>query len=320
MRRCLGGKNLLVGSMFAGIGGICIGFKQAGAKIVWANEIDRYACVTYRHNLGSGYLIEGDIKKINVGSIPKFDILTAGFPCQPFSVMGKQRGFADPRGTMYYEILRVIDAVKPKIVFLENVKNLAEHDRGRTFITIYNTLAKRGYGVKYAVQGAHTHANIPQYRDRIFIVAFLDHERLEQFSFPDQVTLTKKIDNIIDRTANVDKSLYYQPTSQYYDTLNIRMEKRNSIYRIDDSGVAKRAWVICPTLKANMGTYPDRVPIIRDINGIRKLTFTECLGLQGFPKSYEMPDIRQSEIYKQLGNTVCVPVVMRIARRVLKLI
>lgn len=306
-----------VGSMFAGIGGICIGFKQAGTELVWANEIDRYACATYRHNLGSDFLIEGDIRQINIEKIPKFDILTAGFPCQSFSIMGKQHGFADPRGTMYYEILRVIDKVKPEIVFLENVKNLVQHDEGRTFITIYNTLAERGYGVKYSVQSAHTHANIPQYRDRIFMVAFLDHNKLERFSFPDEVPLTKNINDIIDRNMEADECFYYRPASKYHETLSVRMTNENAIYRIDDSGIAKRAWEICPTLKANMGTYQDRVPLIRDAHGIRKLTPNDCLVLQGFPRGYSFPEMPQKEVYKQLGNTVCVPVVMRISRRII---
>ena len=306
-----------IGSMFAGVGGICLAFKQAGAEVVWANEVDKYACSTYRHNLGSNFLVEGDIRKIDLDTIPKFDILTAGFPCQPFSVMGKQQGFADPRGTMYYEILRVVDKVKPDIVFLENVKNLIQHDGGRTFITVYNTLAERGYGIKYSIQGAHTHANIPQFRDRIFIVAFLDYEKLDRFSFPDEVPLTKKINNLVDRSIPADESLYYLPSNRYYEKLNSRMLDNTAIYRIDDSGVANKAWRICPTLKANMGTYHDRVPLLRDVHGIRKLTPAECLALQGFPKSYSFPDIPINEIYKQLGNTVCVPVVMRIARRVL---
>jgi len=303
--------------MFSGIGGICLAFKQAGADLVWANEIDRYACSTYRHNFGSDFLIEGDIWDIDLYKIPMFDILTAGFPCQPFSVMGKQQGFADPRGTMYYEILRVIDIVKPSVVLLENVKNLVEHDNGRTFITIYSTLAERGYGVKYAVLGAHTHGNIPQYRDRIFMAAFLDYEKLEKFVFPNEIPLKKTINDVINRNNPTDKSYYYDETNKYHAILNSRMVDNTAIYRIDDSGVAKRAWDICPTLKANMGTYHDRVPLIRDYIGIRKLTPAECLALQGFPKEYSFPDIPIREAYKQLGNTVCVPVVMRIARRLL---
>jgi DNA (cytosine-5)-methyltransferase 1 len=303
--------------MFSGIGGICLGFKLAGADLVWANDIDPYACKTYRHNFGSGFLMEGDIREIDLNSIPDFDILTAGFPCQPFSIMGNQKGFADPRGTMYYEILRVIDKIRPQIILLENVKNLVEHDKGLTFITIYHTLAERGYGMKYSVQGAHTHANIPQYRDRIFTAAFLDFDKLERFSFPSEIPLAKKINDIIDRNRIVDEKYYYNTTSKYYEKLNSRMTDNSAIYRIDDSGIAKRAWRICPTLKANMGTYHDRVPLTRDVGGIRKLTPAECLVLQGFPSKYSFPEIPIREMYKQLGNTVCVPVVFRIARRLM---
>lgn len=167
------------------------------------------------------------------------------------------------------------------------------------------------------MQGAHTHANIPQFRDRIFVAAFLDFEKLEKFSFPGEVQLTKTIDSFVDRAAKVDEQFYYLSSSRYYDSLAHKMKDDTAIYRIDDSGVATRAWRICPTLKANMGTYRDRVPILRDIHGIRKITPAECLALQGFPKNFNFPDIPMGEIYKQLGNTVCVPVVMRIARRIL---
>lgn len=307
-----------VASMFAGIGGICLGFKKAGAEIVWANEIDRFACETYRHNFGSSYLCRGDIREQDLSSMPDFDVLTAGFPCQSFSVMGTQRGFADPRGTMYFEILRVIDTKRPPIVLLENVKNLINHNNGRTFLTIYNTLAERGYGIKYAVLGANTHANIPQYRDRIFMAAFLDYDSLERFSFPSEMPPTKTINDIVDRSARQDEGCYYRENSRYFLDLNRRMTDNTAIYRIDDSGTATRAWKICPTLKANMGTYHDRVPLVRDRYGIRKLTVRECLDFQGFPAEYTMPDIPLKEQYKQLGNTVCVPVVWMIARTLIK--
>jgi len=302
--------------MFAGIGGICLGFKQAGADIVWANEIDRYACATYRRNFGADYLVEGDIRGVNINAIPDIDVLTAGFPCQSFSIMGNMKGFADPRGTMYFEILRVIDVKRPPIVLLENVKYLIRHDNGRTFQTIYGTLAERGYGVKYAVLGANTHADIPQYRDRIFIAAFFDYDRMERFRFPEEVPLTKNVNDLIDRDMPAARCYYYGMGSKYYETLVKRMTDGTAIYRIDDSGVAVKAWNICPTLKANMGTYPDRVPLIRDLYGIRKLTPEDCLALQGFPEGYEFPDIPLNEIYKQLGNTVCVPVVTGIAKKI----
>ena len=138
-------------SLFCGIGGIDIGFKQAGYDIVWANEYDAAACKTYRHNFGDSYLVEADIRKVSVADIPDFDVLTAGFPCQPFSIAGRQKGFEDKRGNLFFEITRIVDAKRPKVIFLENVPNLMEHDEGRTFLVIFNSLAQFGYSVYYKV-------------------------------------------------------------------------------------------------------------------------------------------------------------------------
>lgn len=298
--------------MFAGIGGICLAFKQAGADIVWANDIDKYACETYRFNFGNDYLVEDDIRNINPTALPDIDILTAGFPCQPFSIMGLQKGFADPRGTMFFEILKVIDIKQPEIIFLENVKNIIKHDRGKTFSIIHASLAQRGYGIKYAILGAHTHGDIPQIRDRIFILAFKDYNMMNRFSFPGEILLTKNIDDIVDRKKKVHERFYYTDNNRNYMLLCERMNNKNAIYRIDDTGIAMKAWLICPTLKANMGTYPDRIPIIKDEYGIRRLTLKECLALQGFPVDFGFPELAQKEAYKQIGNTVCVPVVKKI--------
>jgi DNA (cytosine-5)-methyltransferase 1 len=302
--------------MFAGIGGICLGFRQTGAEIVWANEIDAFACITYRHNFSGDYLAEGDIRAIEPKNIPELDVLTAGFPCQSFSVMGNRKGFGDPRGTMFFEILRVIDAKRPQVVLLENVKNIIYHDKKKTIGTIVYSLAERGYCVTYSVTGANIHGNIPQYRDRVFIAAFKDYELYKKFEFPNEIRLTKSINDIVDRTQRKAPQYYYGADSRYYDALNRRATDTEAIYRIDDSGIAMKAWKACPTLKANMGTYRDRVPIVRDNFGIRKLTPTECLAFQGFPADYKLPDIPIEQVYKQIGNTVCVPVVERIAREI----
>ena len=172
-----------VGSLFSGIGGIDLGFEQAGFEIAWANDFDAAACKTYRNNFPSTILIEDDVRNINPCALSDIDVLVAGFPCQPFSVMGYRRGFNDPRGNLFFEIARFIDVKRPKVVFLENVKNLMEHDNGKTFLVIYNALAQFGYSVKYKVINA-TDVNIPQNRARIFIVAFRDIEDCDKFSFP----------------------------------------------------------------------------------------------------------------------------------------
>ena len=171
-------------SLFAGIGGICLGFKQAGFDVIWANEKDHAACLTYRYNFGNNYLVEGDIREIPEESIPHADVLAAGFPCQSFSTAGAGRGFADPRGTLFFEVIRVAKAIQPRVIFLENVENLMDHDDGRTFQTIYSSLVELGYIIRYQAMATHEYANIPQTRRRVYIVAFSDLELSDHFSFP----------------------------------------------------------------------------------------------------------------------------------------
>ena len=258
-----------VGSLFSGIGGIDLGFEQAGFELMWANEIDSAACKTYQYNFPNTHLIEGDVRDIDPCTLPDIDVLTAGFPCQPFSIMGYRRGFKDPRGNLFFEISRFINIKRPRVVFLENVRNLMEHDNGKTFLVIYNTLAQFGYSVKYKVINA-TDVNIPQNRARIFIVAFLNIDDCDHFSFPEMMPLEAKINDVIDRSVKHDDVYYYGSSSRYFKELNTKIVDKTGIYRIDDSSVATRKWEICPALKANMGTYPDRVPIIRDDFGISK--------------------------------------------------
>ena len=307
-----------VESLFSGIGGIDLGFEQAGFEIAWANDFDAAACNTYRNNFLSTILIEDDVRNINPCALSDIDVLVAGFPCQPFSVMGYRRGFNDPRGNLFFEIARFIDVKRPKVVFLENVKNLMEHDNGKTFLVIYNALAQFGYSVKYKVINA-TDVNIPQNRARIFIVAFRDIEDCDKFSFPQYAPLEATIDDVIDRSIKHDDIYYYGSESRYFKALNTKIVDKTGIYRIDDSGIATRKWEICPTLKANMGTYHDRVPIIRDDFGIRMLTPMECLAFQGYPKKYTFKGVSLKSAYKQCGNTVCVPIIKSIAAKLFEL-
>lgn len=307
-----------VGSLFSGIGGIDLGFEQAGFEIAWANDFDAAACKTYRNNFPSTILIEDDVRNINPCALSDIDVLVAGFPCQPFSVMGYRRGFNDPRGNLFFEIARFIDVKRPKVVFLENVKNIMEHDNGKTFLVIYNALAQFGYSVKYKVINA-TDVNIPQNRARIFIVAFRDIEDCDKFSFPQYTPLEATIDDVIDRSIKHDDIYYYGSESRYFKELNAKIVDKTGIYRIDDSGIATRKWEICPTLKANMGTYHDRVPIIRDDFGIRMLTPMECLAFQGYPKKYTFKGVSLKSAYKQCGNTVCVPIIKSIAAKLFEL-
>lgn len=303
-------------SLFSGIGGIDLGFQQAGFDIVWANEFDKDAAATYRHNFGSDRLVEKDIRKVNVSEIPDFDVLVAGFPCQPFSIMGFRKGFNDPRGNLFFEIARIAEGKKPKVIFLENVANLLEHDDGKSFLTVYNALAPQGYAFRYQVMDAIEYSNIPQYRTRIFIVAFQDEDACERFCFPEKIELNTQLNDFIIRNKKHDESYYYGPSSIYYNDLKRIVTDKNALYKIYDSGVSKKAHYLCPTLTANMGTYPDRVPVVLDDFGIRKITPYECLALQGFPTTYRFPKIPMASAYKQCGNSVVVPAIRRIAENI----
>ena len=305
-------------SLFSGIGGIDLGFKQAGCDIVWANDIDHEACVTYRTNFGVNSIVEENIQNIDVNIIPDFDILVAGFPCQPFSIGGKQRGFEDKRGNLFFEIARIIDIKRPRIVFLENVANLIEHDNGKTFLVVFNTLAQFGYDVKYKIMDSYEYGNVPQRRKRIFIVAFLDYEMCRTFEFPEPIKCDKSLNDIIDRTIKQDECYYYSNNSFYYDELTKIVTNKDALYKIRDDGVTNYPYKICPTLTANMGTFPDRVPVLLDDFGIRKLTPIECLKLMGFPCEYAFHGVSINNAYKQCGNSVVVPVVRRIAEQIMK--
>lgn len=303
-------------SLFSGIGGIDLGFMQAGFDVVWANEFDKDAATTYRANFGDKHLVEKDIRQIDTSEIPDFDVLAAGFPCQPFSIAGKQKGFNDPRGNLFFEIARIVEAKRPQVIFLENVSNLLQHDDGKTFLTIYNALVPFGYAFKYRVMDSFEYGNVPQHRKRIFIVAFLDYEKCEKFEFPDKIKPVVQLHDILVRNVKHDNSYYYNESSVYYADLKRIVTDKKALYKIYDSGVSCKAHYVCPTLTANMGTYPDRVPIILDDFGIRKITPYECLALQGFPKDYRFPKIPIASAYKQCGNSVVVPVIRRIAENI----
>ncbi len=309
--------NMRVCSLFSGIGGIDLGFQQAGFDIVWANEFDKDAATTYRLNFGNDHLIEKDIRKIEEDQIPDFDVLVAGFPCQPFSIMGRQKGFKDPRGNLFFEIARIVEKKKPSVIFLENVANLVEHDEGKTFLTVYNALAQYGYAFKYKVMDAMEYGNIPQQRTRIYIVGFLDYEQCDRFSFPEKIDLTANMNDFLDRHSKHDDCYYYTEGSPYYQDLKQIVTDNRALYKIYDSGVSKKRHYFCPALTANMGTFPDRVPIILDDYGIRKITPYECLALQGFPREYRFSKIPLESAYKQCGNSVVVPVIKRIATKIL---
>lgn len=302
-----------VGALFAGIGGIELGFLNCGFKIDWAIDKDKYACQTYAFNFPDTTIYEEDVRKINFVELKPVDIITAGFPCQPFSVCGKQKGFQDKRGNSFFEIMRAVDIIKPKVIFIENVANLTEHEHGRTFNIIHNEIAVRDYCIRYRVVDACNYG-IPQHRTRIYLIAFKSEKACDAFKFPEPCKKEAHIFDFIDKHKRCSPELlYYNAQTPQYKKLKFVIDDDNQIYRFSDYGIQKSANGISFTLKANMGTWYNRIPVIKDDFGIRNITPEECLRLQGFPQSYCFPNIPTKEKYKQAGNTVPVPIITGIA-------
>lgn len=310
-------EDYKVASFFSGAGGIDLGFEMASFNVMWANEIDKKACETFRLNHKNTTLIEGDINDIEIEDIPDFDIMIAGFPCQAFSIAGLRKGFDDKRGNLFFSLEKIFRAKKPEIIFLENVRNLVTHDKGNTFRVITETLESAGYHCKYRTMNACEYGNIPQNRDRIYILAFLNEEKYSRFRFPDPIPLTKKPEDIIDLESHVDRKFYYTAESfgqERYDKLvETAKETPGAVYQWRRVIARSNKTGLCPTLTANMGTGGHNVPLVETKYGFRKLTPRECFGMMGFPEDFKLPDQSDFSLYKQAGNSVVVPVIYRIA-------
>lgn len=304
-------------SLFAGVGGIDLGFQQTGEfKTVWANEFDKHASETYKNNFEHTLIVD-DIHNIEPSETPEIDILLSGFPCQAFSVAGYRKGFEDDRGDLFFETLRFIKEKKPEVVFLENVKNLVGHDKGNTFKVIREALEFHGYHLHYKVLNAKDYGNIPQNRERIYIVGFKDWNAYANFAFPTEKKLTKKLDEYIDIDKLVEERYYYSKEKhKFYDQLEEAITSSETLYQWRRKYVRKNKSNVCPTLTANMGTGGHNVPLVKAKHGIRKLTPRECFNLQGFPEKFELPNQAISHLYKQAGNSVTVPVIQRIAENI----
>lgn len=295
-----------------------MGFELTNAfETVYANEADPYPVQTFE--LNSDVKVDcRDIREVIPEKLPDFDVCLAGFPCQSFSVAGYRQGFKDTkgRGTLFFEVARIIEAKKPKIVFLENVKNLVTHDNGNTLTVILDTLAQLGYHTKYKVLNAREYGNIPQNRERIYIVGFLDEKQYNKFTFPDALPLTTQLTDIIDFHTKLDDKYYYTPNKykgDIYDKLVLAMDDDRAVYQWRRRYVRKNKSGVVPTLTANQGMGGHNVCLIKTDNGIRKMTPRECFNAQGFPTTFQLPNIAESRLYKQAGNSVCVSVIKRIA-------
>lgn len=320
-------KKLTVGSFFAGVGGIDLGFEQTEMfEVIYANEIDEYPIKTYEANFNIT-VDNRDINNVKGCEIPDFDVMIGGFPCQAFSLAGYRQGFDDKkgRGTLFFELVRIIREKKamnqqPKIVFFENVKNLVGHDNGNTFRVILELLEELGYKVEQRVLNACEYGNVPQNRERIYIVGFLDKNVYDKFKFPKPQALQTTIKDVVDFESKVDNIYYYTPDNcSFYNTLEEDMKRSDTIYQWRRVYVRENKSNVCPTLTANMGTGGHNVPLIKCKTGIRKLTPKECFNIQGFPKDFIIPDdMSNTRAYKQAGNSVVVPVIRRIADEIIR--
>lgn len=295
--------------LFAGIGGIRIAFERAGGKCVFTSEIDEHCQIMYRENFGDTPY--GDITKIKADEIPDHDILTAGFPCQAFSIIGGRQGFADTRGTLFFEIERILRKKKPKAFLLENVKQLVSHDSGRTFQVITDKLKELGYYIHYKVLNG-LNFGVPQKRERIIIVGFNQNYH---FEFPVKGEKSIKLEDVLESNEKIDKKHFL---SDYFkNKLKARLKSQGgdpniypSVWHENKSGHIGIHPFSC-ALRAN-GSHNYLV-----VNGLRRLTPREMLRLQGFPDSFKMA-VSDSQVRKQAGNSVVVPKIEAVAKEMIK--
>lgn len=308
------GGYMKVAGFFSGVGGIELGFEQAGFEIVWANEIDKKAAETFILNNKTKIIID-DIKKIKITSVPDVDIIVGGFPCQAFSIAGYRKGFEDKRGEIFFQLARIIKGKLPRVIFIENVKNLINHDKGKTYKIIKETLESYGYLLKTMIFNACQYGNIPQNRERIYIIGFRKKEDFFNFKSIEPIILKKSISDIIDYNKKVDDKFYYtEQNCKFYKILKTEMKNKNTIYQWRRIYIRENKSALCPTLTANMGTGGHNVPLVLTKYGIRKLTPKECFLMQGFPEQFLIPPkMAQCHLYKQAGNSVVVPVIKRLA-------
>lgn len=307
--------------LFAGTGAFSYVLRNTGKiNTVFANDLLDSSEEIYNIN-SDVKLTKKNIHELNIADIPPHDIMTAGFPCQPFSIAGLQRGFEDKRANVFWKLLDIISFHRPSIIILENVKNLRNHDNGKTFNIITTNIEQLGYHIKYGILNTCKISTIPQNRERIYIVCFRDLDLYNKFNFDFDQQQNEPIVTFLEPI--IPDKYYYRKDSTIYDKLVMDVTeniKTNAIYQYRRYYVRKNKSCVCPTLTANMGSGGHNVPIILDDRGIRKLTPRECFNLQGFPKNYKLPNLSDSKLYSLSGNSVSLPVVKCIIDKIIHII
>ena len=313
-------KKIKFIDLFCGLGGFRLALEKQKCKCVFSSDIDEAVSKVYENNFGE--YPSGDITKIDAKEIPDFDILCGGFPCQSFSIAGKRLGFEDTRGTMFFEVARILRERQPKAFILENVKGLTNHDKGKTLDVILNTLTDLGYDFVYKVLNSSDYG-IPQSRERWYCVGIRKDLNIKlniDDIFPQEQLLLYSYDDVID-SKNDYKDYTISETCKrniesYIGKVKDKTAKYTLAYEIRPSRCQFRANGISPCLTAKMGTGGNNVPVVVELN--RKLTEKECLKLMGYPDSYKIGTGAQA--YKQIGNSVIVPILEYISKQLVELL
>lgn len=299
--------------LFAGLGGFRLALESLGAECVYSNEWDISAQKVYYENFGD--IPEGDITKVDEATIPDHDILCAGFPCQAFSISGKQRGFEDSRGTLFFDVARIVKAKKPKIVFMENVKNFATHDSGKTLDVVKRTMEELGYTFNQRVLNSVDYG-VPQKRERLYMVCFRDDIVTKSFTFPKAINLTKHLEDFLLEDTSLTEHLFVNRTDTYYNDTKDDVYSNKSIRLgiVNKGGQGERIYStkgIAITLSAyGGGVFAKTGGYL--VNGKpRRLHPRECARLMGYPDSYKISK-KANQAYQQFGNSVVIDVLQYI--------
>lgn len=304
--------------LFCGMGGFRIAFEQNSCECVFSSDIDPFAQKTYTANFDE--VPFGDITKIDEKDIPNHDIICAGFPCQSFSIAGRRLGFNDTRGTLFFDVARIIKEKQPKAFILENVKGITNHDNGKTLQTILNTLSDLGYNFKHKILNAKDY-NVPQHRERWYCIGFRKdlNINIDSFCFPKPQKLVNKLKNLIDNNAEANyyiSDICNNNIKKFIKEKSINVKNDTLAYEVRASRCQFKNDGISPCLTAKMGTGGNNVPIV--VLQQRRLTERECLRIMGYPETYKIN--KGAQIYKQIGNSVVVPIITLFAKEIVRIL
>jgi DNA (cytosine-5)-methyltransferase 1 len=302
---------LTLGEFCAGTGGFSTAFSNY-ATVIYSNDIEPSSKVIYDLNFSHKLTLQ-DVHLVK--DVPRVDIVTCGFSCQPFSISGNRLGFDDERSNVFFAVINHIKTMQPRCILFENVKNLITHDNGNSLKRVLKSVEELGYFWKWDLLNTCKHTQVPQNRERIYIVCFKDKSQADNFKFPEQTEGVKPLEFYLEK--DVDSKYYYDGRFKIWNDIKDKITQKNIVYQYRRGIVRENKSGVVPTLTATCGTGGHNVPLIKDEKGIRKLTPRECFNLQGFSSSYKLPsELSDSKLYKLAGNAITVTLVERIAKEI----